>query len=267
MGDAEKASEPAYVVFFSLPRDKYNATGFGGKVHGVATLVRLDVASHGVDPSLYSGPVLKARRTSTTSVPWDLEGRVLSTLLPDYTDARMLAVINGYWVNGTSNPYRDPLTGEVSGTRHDYKLQFHQLMLAECQRLEATGYQVVLIGDMNIAPARIDGHPRLRTSPVEHVKNRADFNSKFLGDTGWGIDVFRDFHGDARKYTYHPRSRTWGESCDRVDLVVAGKSLMKQEAVVACDIEDSAKERGHSDHVPLWASIDFSKLKARKEGR
>ena len=32
-------SGPAYTAHFSLPRDKHNAKGFGGKVHGVCTLI------------------------------------------------------------------------------------------------------------------------------------------------------------------------------------------------------------------------------------
>lgn len=258
--DAKEAKEPMYVVIFSLPRDKYNAIGFGGKVHGVATLVRQDLSSSGIDASLSDDN--KATGTNTTAASWDLEGRVLVTLLSKYGDGKKLAVINGYWVNGTSNPYRDPTSGEVSGTRHDHKLRFHQLMLAECQELEAKGFHVIIIGDMNIAPKRIDGHPHLRTTPVQHVKNRGDFNSKFLDETGWGVDVFRALHGETRKYTYHPRRGTWGDSCDRVDLVVAGKSLIETRAMVGCGIEDSTEERAHSDHVPLWVGIDMDKLGA-----
>jgi exonuclease III len=257
--------EPEYRVWFSLPRDKHNATGFGGKVHGVATLVRSIITTHSIDASLYDGTDLEGVRTTTRDVPWDLEGRVLVTLLPKGTTGRKLAVINGYWVNGTDNPYRNPVTGAVSGTRHDQKLRFHQHMLEECQRLEKEAYQVVLIGDMNIAPARIDGHPNLRTSPVQHVRNRADFNEKFICEGGWGVDVFRALHGSKRKYTYHPRRGVWGASCDRVDLVVAAQSLMDGDApaIVECDIEDSPEERGHSDHVPLWVSIDVGRLLPR----
>ncbi len=42
--DGKAPDEPTYTVSFSLPRDKYNATGFGGKVHGVASLIRDDFA-------------------------------------------------------------------------------------------------------------------------------------------------------------------------------------------------------------------------------
>ena len=58
-------SEPGYKAFFSLPRDKYNATGFGGKVYGVCMLVRQDALSP---------------EATVTDVDWDLEGRVLLLL-------------------------------------------------------------------------------------------------------------------------------------------------------------------------------------------
>lgn len=239
--------EPTYTVHFSLPRDKHNATGFGGKVHGVATLIREDFASS---------------VCVTTRPDWDLEGRVLIHQL-----RYGLVVVNGYWVNGTSNPYRDPQTGQVTGTRHDHKLRVHQHMLDEVLRLEGQEKHVILIGDMNIARARIDGHPNLRTSPLQHVKNRADFNAKFFTDAEGmrGIDIFRHLHGDSKKFTYHPRGRSWGESCDRVDLIIVSHALVDDiDAVVSTDICDSALERGHSDHVPLWISLDLSQLNGKK---
>jgi exonuclease III len=235
--------EPTYTVHFSLPRDRYNVTGFGGKVHGVASLIRDDFA-----PSI----------RVTRKPDWDLEGRVLI-----HEHETGLVIINGYWVNGTSNPYRDPATGTVAGTRHDHKLRFHQHMLDETLQLESNGYRVVLMGDMNIARARIDGHPNLRTSPLQHVKNRADFNSRFFTDEKGmrGIDVFRHLHGDTKKFTYHPRGRPWGESCDRVDLIVVSRTLIEDmDAVTGTDICDSTQERGHSDHVPLWVSLDLLKM-------
>lgn len=239
-----KPGEPTYTTHFSLPRDKYNATGFGGKVHGVATLIRDDAP------------------TVTTAKPdWDLEGRVLIHGF-QHLD---VVVINGYWVNGTTNPYRDPLTGQITGARHDHKLRFHAHMLHLCKDLERQGKSVLLLGDMNIAPARIDGHPNLRTLPIQHVVNRADFNDKFLGkhdeERLGGVDVFRHFHGATRKFTYHGRGRPWGESCDRVDLIVASRGLVDRGAVVASDICESPQERGHSDHVPLWVQVDVSKLR------
>ncbi|KAF7505876.1 hypothetical protein GJ744_012498 [Endocarpon pusillum] len=272
---------PTYTIHYSLPRDKYNATGFGGKVHGVATLIRDDLAQSLGTPSLTS---------STRRVDWDLEGRVLITTLalalplsstPPSTSTPIntttspthhLHLIHAYWPNGSTLPYRSPLTGQPFGTRHDYKLRFHEHMLSEALTLQKppmsssqsqspspkSPSHVLLIGDMNIAPQRIDGHPHLRTSPHQHVLNRADFNEKFLrrenaaGFQGW--DVWRLLRGGERRYTYHPRGTGWGRSCDRVDLAVAGAGLVgghdeattasKKEENLAVEVDAAQDGRG-----------------------
>jgi exonuclease III len=98
-------------------------------------------------------------------VDWDHKGRVLIT-----ESALKLAVISVYAVNGTDNPYKDPTTAQLNGTRHDRKLTFHKLLLETCQQYEADGWCVVLAGDKNISRTRFDSHPYLRTTP-QHVKN------------------------------------------------------------------------------------------------
>ena len=235
IGGLEEPPETAYTAHFCLPSDKHNAKGFGGKVYGVATLIRNDYIADSV--------------SKVKEVNWDLEGRVLIT-----EAISKLAVINVYAVNGTENPYQDPITGHITGTRHDRKLAFHEYLLKTCQQYEANGWRVVLAGDMNISRTRLDSHPYLRNNP-RHVKNRKDFNDKFFDDAGGlrAIDSFRVLHGDAPRYTYHPPGRPWGSGCDRVDLIVISRSL--RENLIEADILDSRQERGHSDHVPLYISL------------
>lgn len=236
---------PGYMAHFSLPRDKYNAKGFGGKVHGVCTLIRDDV--------------LSARKDiSTRDVEWDLEGRVLTTEIPSFH----LAIINGYWVNGTPNPYREPKTGDITGTRHDFKRKFHALMLDEVKSYEARGWHVVLIGDMNVARDARDGYPGLRLG-VEHIRNRADFNAKFFYDeVGMkGTDTFRRLHNEKRGYSFHgEKAEEWGSSCDRVDLGIVSRGLVDNGVLVGAEIWESVVERGHSDHVPIGVVLDLGKF-------
>ncbi|CZR66060.1 uncharacterized protein PAC_15961 [Phialocephala subalpina] len=237
---------PAYRAYFSLPRDKYNATGWGGKVHGVCTLLREDIAE------------LAGQRTR--EVDWDLEGRVLVTEIPAFQN---LVIINGYWVNGTMNPYRSPETGAVVGTRHDRKRQFHSLMLEEAKSYQARGWEVVLVGDMNIARTPLDGYPGIRLG-ADHVKNRADFNRKFFEDDDNGmraIDSWRWIHGNKRGYSYHGESvEDWGSSCDRVDLGMVTRGLVDKKALVGADIYESVAERGGSDHVPISVVLSTTKI-------
>ncbi|KAI9791364.1 MAG: hypothetical protein M1835_000381 [Candelina submexicana] len=233
-----------YVVKFCLPRDKYNAKGFGGKVYGVATLIREDFHREWVE--------------GIREVDWDLEGRVLVAELKGG-----VRVFNIYAVNGTENVYRCPETGVVVGTRHDRKRRFHEELLEECMGIEREGGTVVLVGDMNIARDERDGFPNLRLGE-EHVKNRKDFNGKFFGDGEEGlgaVDVFRYLHGDERKFTYYPRAGIFGESCDRVDLVIVSRALVDAEAVVGADILNTPLERGHSDHVPLSVTLDMERVR------
>jgi exonuclease III len=244
----KKDNEPAYEVFTTLPQDKFNARGIGGKgrVYGVASIIRSDFREKYV--------------AQVRAVDWDSEGRFSIITVRDPTSQQKLSIWNVYAVNGTNNAYRDPRTGEVTGTRHDRKLAVHRLMMEECLKLESDGWDVLIIGDLNVAPARIDGFPNLRTFPEQHVINRADFNKRFLDELNerglGGVDVWRALRGNEKKCTYYPRNRPWGTSCDRVDLAIASRKLLDAKKLVACEIWNTEFERGPSDHVPI--SVDLA---------
>jgi exonuclease III len=240
---------PTYEVHFTLPTDPHNARGLrgSGKVYGVCSILRTDLR--------------KKSNVNIRTVDWDKEGRI--SVVELITASAKLAIFNIYAVNGTENPYRDPTTGAVKGTRHDRKLQVHRLLMQECFDLEAAGWDILLAGDMNVAPDARDGYPKLRTFPLQHQVNRADFHEKLLGgksreaeSKGWkGIDVWREMHGDERRYTYYSRGREWGSSCDRVDYVIAGKRAWDNGMIEASGIMDSEAERGPSDHCPVWVDV------------
>ena len=237
LDDDDPTTEPdrLYDAHFCLPRDKHNATGFGGKVYGVCTLLRQDLAAS----------------SSTRSVDWDLEGRVLLTELPDHG----VVIFNIYAVNGTTNPYRDPDSGKVIGDRHMRKRIFHQKLRDECARYEARGWKVVVAGDINISQTSMDSYPQLRMGK-EHVVNRAHFTECFIKgkeEGGLGLrDTFREVKGEERKFSYRPRGREWGEGMDRVDLILVSQGVKVRDA----DILDTELERGRSDHVPLMVKIE-----------
>lgn len=188
---------------------------------------------------------------------WDQEGRVLLAEIP----SREIVIINVYGVNGTTNDYRDPESGKVIGKRHDRKRQFHSLLRDEVRRYEVMGWAVVLVGDINISRAVIDSFPQLRMGS-DHVKNRADFEEKFMGELRM-LDIFRAVRGQERKYTYRPRNKPWGAGGDRVDLILVSKGTKVTEV----DVLDSEEERGPSDHVPLFAEVDISDRDRHREGK
>jgi len=253
---------PEYTVRFCLPRDKFNARGFGRKVYGVATIIRRDFMVRDVD--------------TVREVDWDLEGRVLVV-----ETRSKLSIWNIYAVNGTENPYKDPNTGAIAGTRHNRKLAFHDLLLRDSLRLEKDGWRVILTGDMNISCATIDGFPALRVKPEQHVRNRADYNKKFLAidnpDGLRAIDTFRYLHPTTRKYTWISTSRPWLSSCDRVDHILVSRSLTDTDGgddqdtasqarppgltiaprarLVEADILMTEVDRVSSDHVPIYVTI------------
>lgn len=226
-----------YDAYFCLPRDKHNATGFGGKVYGVCTLLRRDVPE-----------------PATKTVQWDLEGRVLLVEIPTWG----VMVVNVYAVNGTSNDYRDPATGKVVGDRHDRKRIFHSLLRDEVRRYEDKGWHVVVAGDINVSRSSVDSFPRLRMGE-EHVQSRADFEAKFVRDLGL-VDSFRLLHGLRRKFTYRPRNKPWGSGGDRVDMILVTKGLEAQGRVWEADVLDSEEERGPSDHVPLFVQLGVERV-------
>jgi len=247
----EKSDEPDYRAYFCLPSDKHNARGFGRKVYGVCSIVREDFLSE------YN---VKVR-----TVDWDLEGRFQILESDARPGLPRLSIWNIYAVNGTENPYRDPLTGNVAGTRHDRKLAVHRLMLDACKRLESEGFGVILAGDLNIARGALDGFPNLRTFPEQHVRNRLDFNTKFFdGSDGLrAIDSFRHLHDQQRRYTYYPHGGRFGYSCDRVDLIICSRSLEKR--LQSSGMLDTAAERGTSDHCPLFAFFEIGETAPRPE--
>lgn len=290
---------PEYAVHFNLPADPYNAKGFGGKVYGVATIVRKDFLSQAVQ--------------EIRDVSWDREGRIQiietrpislpmaidSDSVPTNTNTNAdkaaqdvakpkFAIINIYAVNGTSNPYRSTHTGDEAGTRHDRKLAVHSELLIEAKTLEAKGFHVIIAGDLNVAWSALDGHPKLRKIPHQHVLNRQDFAAKFFGgkeldmarskaayngydkrlaaagevQTLNGFDAFRNTHGFEQRFSYHPRGVPWGSSCDRVDLIIASRSL--EDYTMVTGIYDSPRDRGPSDHCPIW--VEIGRLREVGEG-
>ncbi|MCJ1475499.1 hypothetical protein MMC13_004162 [Lambiella insularis] len=240
-----------YTAHFGLPRDRFNARAAGGRVYGVCTLVRED---------------LLAGEEIVKEVAWDLEGRVLVTEVR----SRRVAVFNVYAVNGTGNAWRDARTGAVLGTRHECKRAFHAELQRECEGYEARGWVVVVAGIMNVARSALDGFPGRRMEK-EHVQSRRDFEEKFMGggeEGGLGmVDTYRALRVEERKYSYRGRGCEWGRSCDRVDLILlSGGGVTKGRVVlVGADILDEEKERGPSDHLPLYVTIAVDPIQDDQE--
>ncbi|KAI6851440.1 DNase I-like protein [Hortaea werneckii] len=284
-------TEPDYVAHVNLPSDKFNARGYGRKLYGVCSIIRQDFADRWVERVRPVDWDLEGRFLVTELQGGSRTQRL--ALINAYMVSTQDHLKSGSnltqssQVNGTDYPYKDSHSGKVTGTRHDRKLEVHKLLAAECRKLETDGFAVILAGDINIAVAPIDGFPNLRTFPPQHCINRADFKRRFLEDEtlssngaseeapekqpsaqpeqdrtsqesrGLGmVDTFRHLHPETSGYTYYPRGRSFGESCDRVDMILISKSL--QDSLMSAGMHETPAERGTSDHVPLYAKLRFS---------
>lgn len=211
-------------------------------------------------------------------VDWDLEGRFLVCETEAREFVPKLAIFNceyqcplsgpissnmlnsGYMVNGSEAPYKSSEDCEIQDTRHDRKLRGPKLLQDECRVLEKEGIAVILAGDMNVARTKLDGHPNLRTNPTQHCINRADFEIRFfnrLTDGGLQmVDSFRELHFSEAGHTYYPRQTPFGSSCDRVDLIMLSK--VPRRSLKQAGMMETVTDRGPSDHVPLFAELDFT---------
>lgn len=116
----------------------------------------------------------------------------------------------------------------------------------------------------------MDGHPNLRTFPPQHCANRADFEKRFLSRSEdevvsvgacqsdaslQMIDSFRHLHPIKKAYTFYPRSKDFGASADRVDMILLSRSL--ESNLGEAGMHETPADRGPSDHIPLFAKLDF----------
>jgi exodeoxyribonuclease-3 len=216
---------PGFSCAHSLCRDDKNVTYQGGRMYGVATFVRESLAPF-----------------SRVEPEWDREGRALVTIFPE----RKLALVNVYAVNGTDKPYFDHELGRIRGTRHAYKRRFNRRLMADGVLLKDRGLELVLVGDWNISRTKLDVTPRLRTE-APHAKARRQFNETFM-PTLDVVDVFRELHPDAKKYTWrNDRSRILDAA--RVDYALVSRSMLPR--IISADIDERKEARFASDHGPL----------------
>lgn len=231
-GDAIRALRsalPGYRCHYALARDPRNVTFRGGRMYGVATFVR--------------------GRWSSDVPVWDREGRIVVVRKPG------LAVVNVYAVNGTSKPYFDE-RGRVAGDRHAFKRRF-QTQLMDLGREMLRSGSVVMAGDWNVSPTRLDTYPRLRTE-APHARARAELDERLRAD-GF-VDIWRARHRGERAYTWFNR-RARGLDAARVDYVLVSADLVAR--VEAADILDLLP---FSDHAPITVELRLPQVNRARTG-
>jgi exodeoxyribonuclease-3 len=165
--------------------------------------------------------------------PFDYESRILTVDIGDLTIASV------YVPNG--------------GKDFPAKMTFLNAMDAYAQQVLASGRQLVLLGDMNVARTERDVHPKERKPRAigQLPEERAVIErllSRGLVDVGRALDPDNDdlFTWWAPWRNMRQRNIGW-----RLDHVFASEALAAR--ATACPV---LKDVGTSDHAPVVATFD-----------
>jgi exodeoxyribonuclease-3 len=150
-------------------------------------------------------------------------------------------------------------SGEVGTVRQDDKIIFLEAMTARLAELGATGRDVVVCGDFNVAHREVDlknWKGNLKNSGF--LPEERAFLTSWFTDLGW-IDVGRSLAGEG------PGPYTWwswrGKAFDndtgwRIDYQIATPSLAAK--ALECRIERADSYAGRwTDHAPLTVNYDL----------
>ena len=187
----------------------------------------------------YSGVSLHVSKALHDEVPvfahpaFDMESRIVTVTLGD------LVLASVYVPNG--------------GKDYNAKLDFFAKLAEWAAGVQASGRDLVVCGDLNIAHTDIDVHPRERKPGVigQRPEERELFN-RLLGEHI--VDVGRALHPhDERMFSWWPpwrnmRQRNIGW---RIDYILASRSVAERatDCVVLADV-------GTSDHAPVVMTIN-----------
>jgi len=195
---------------------------------------------HGA-PRGYSGVSLHVRRELTSTAPpfnhpsFDMEARIVQVTL------NQLVVASVYVPNGNRN--------------YEAKLTFVQSLVAHVEHLIKEGYQVLVCGDLNIARAERDVHPKQRDARKigQQPEERELFESllgRGLTDIGRALEPDNDalFTWWAPWRDYRKRNVGW-----RLDYVLASAGIAP--SVQSCRV---LRESGTSDHGAVIAEFAYN---------
>ena len=161
---------------------------------------------------------------------FDMEGRVISTLHPDFR------LFNIYFPNG-----------QRGKDRLDFKLDFYAHFLKICNSLHARGENLIITGDFNTAHKPIDlKHPKANEKNSGFMPEEREWVQKFL-DRGF-VDIYRYLYPERIQYTwwtYRLSARQRGIGW-RIDYFLVSSTLADRvkDAVIHENVQGS-------DHCPV----------------
>jgi exodeoxyribonuclease-3 len=167
---------------------------------------------------------------------FDSEGRFV------ITDHKDFLLYNMYFPNGGSGQ-----------ERHDFKQEFLLQFLRHLKKVLASGREVIVVGDYNIAHKEMDVYDPVRLSKESGFlpEERAWMDQFFaLGM----VDAFRHFHPDEKHryswWSYRENARL-GNRGWRIDYICVSTGLVSQ--LKSCQILDSVEG---SDHCPVMLEME-----------
>jgi exodeoxyribonuclease-3 len=188
---------------------------------------------------------------------------------PSDTDEAQRRMIHGeYSINGQTihiiNGYFPQGEGRAHPTKFPAKEKFYADLTAYLGNTFSAKDLVIVMGDMNVAPADID----VGIKPENAKRWLKTGKSAFLPEErewletlqGWGLtDSFRSMNSeDDRSYSWFDyRSRGFEQepkSGLRIDLILASAPAMANLVGTGIDFDARAFEKP-SDHCPIWADF------------
>ena len=200
---------------------------------------------HYADKKGYSGVGIYSKRPADAVIEGlghadiDAEGRYLEAQFGN------LSIISLYLPSGSSGPERQAIKFSVME-------RFYEHLAA----LQASGREVVICGDWNIAHQQTDlKNWRGNQKNSGFLPEERAWFGKMLTEQDW-VDVYRRLHPDATDACYtwwSNRGQAWANNVGwRIDYQIATSALAA--TAVSCSVY---KDQRFSDHAPLI--VDYSK--------
>jgi exodeoxyribonuclease-3 len=186
---------------------------------------------------LYSRKSPQAVRSGFGSDEFDAEGRYVEA------DFGKLTVISVYVPSGSASP-----------ERQQAKFRFIERFDAHLQALKATGREIVLCGDWNIAHQAVDlKNWKSNQKNSGFLPEERAWLTRIFDDHGF-VDVFRKLDQRAEQYTWwSARGQAWANNVGwRLDYQIATPGIAQTARAVA--IHTASR---FSDHAPLTVDYDF----------
>ena len=214
-----------------FPEAAIRDAGYGAVWHGQKSWNGVAILARGRQP-------IETRR-SLPGDPEDIHSRYIE------------AAINGLLVGCLYLPNGNP----APGARLDYKLRWFERLTSHASALLASGALVVLAGDYNVMPTKIDVYAPERW--IDDALFRPEVRAAFhrLTALGW-TDALRALHPNERIYTFwkYFRNAYARNAGLRIDHLLLSPSLVGRLRAAQVDGAVRGWEKA-SDHAPAWVEL------------